>query len=136
MILMDANILMYAAGAEHRCKADSLALVAMVADGRLEAGIDAEVLQEILHRYRAIGRWKDGARLYDLVRQIVPVVIPITAKIVDAARKLLDDYPTFMARDALHAAVCQSTGARGLCSYDQEFDMLTDFIRLEPTDLL
>jgi hypothetical protein len=32
-----------------------VALLERVADGELEATVDAEVLQEILHRYRAIG---------------------------------------------------------------------------------
>ena len=66
MILPDANILMYAAGAEDPHKAPSLAMLDRVATGDVDAAIDAGVLQEILHRYRAIGRWKDGRRVYNL----------------------------------------------------------------------
>ena len=48
---------MYAAGAEHPNKAPSVAFLASVAEERVEAIIDAELLQEILHRYRALNRW-------------------------------------------------------------------------------
>lgn len=132
MILLDSNILMYAAGAAHPHKADSLALLERVARGEVEAAVDAEVLQELLHRYRALGRWQDGRRVYDLARRIVPVVIPITAEVLDLARALLDRHSTLMARDALHAAVCESAGLETICSYDRDFDRIEGLRRLEP----
>jgi predicted nucleic acid-binding protein len=73
LILLDANILMYAGGSSHPNKAPSLAFLERVALGELDACMDAEVLQEILHRYRAIGRWEDGRRVFDYARQVVPV---------------------------------------------------------------
>ena len=45
---------MYASGAEHPNKLLSLRFLKRVADGELEATIDAELLQEIIHRYRAL----------------------------------------------------------------------------------
>ncbi len=132
MILLDSNILMYAAGAPHPHKADSLALLERVARGEVEAAVDAEVLQEILHRYRALGRWQDGRRVYDLTRQIVPVVLPITAEVLDLARALLDRHGKLMARDALHAAVCENAGLETICSYDRDFDRIEGLRRLEP----
>jgi hypothetical protein len=132
VILLDSNILMYAAGAAHPHKADSLALLERVARGEVEAAVDAEVLQELLHRYRALGRWQDGRRVYDLARRIVPVVIPITAEVLDLARALLDRHSTLMARDALHAAVCESAGLETICSYDRDFDRIEGLRRLEP----
>jgi len=59
-IFLDANIPMYAAGRPHPLKQpclDVLALVALYPDAFCT---DAEVFQEILHRYRAQGRWQDG----------------------------------------------------------------------------
>jgi len=47
VILIDANVFMYAAGAESSNKAPSLRLLERAADGDLEAATDAEVLQEI-----------------------------------------------------------------------------------------
>ena len=135
MILLDANIIMYAAGAGDPHKAPSLALLDRVALGEVDAVIDAEVLQGILHRYRAIGRWKDGRRVYDLTRRFVVSVLPITAEVTDAARALMDDYPKLMARDAFHAAVCLASRADSICSYDADLDVVTGLRRLEPPDV-
>jgi predicted nucleic acid-binding protein len=131
MILVDANILMYAAGAPHRHKAPSLAWLERVAAGEIEAGVDAETLQEILHRYRAIGRWKDGRQVYDLARAIFPSVLPITSAVTDRARAILDRNRHCLARDALHAAVVQVHQLEAICSYDRDFDRL-GVRRVEP----
>ena len=135
MTLIDSNIFMYAAGASHKHKEPSLAFLDRVACGEVDAAIDAEVLQEILHRYRAINRWKDGRRVYDLARAVVPQVISITAQILDDARALLDTYRGLMARDALHAAVYRSIQADALYSYDRDFDRVTGLVRHEPSKL-
>ena len=136
MILIDTNIFMYAAGAKHRNRGPSVKLVKHITANESDVAIDAEVLQEILHRYRAIGRWQDGVRVYDLVRKIVPVVISIRAEHLDLARDLLDDNTRLTARDALHAAVCYESGARGICSCDRHFDSLEGMARFEPAELL
>ncbi len=132
MILIDANIIMYAAGAAHSHKAPSVRLLEQVAAGEIAAAVDAEVLQEILHRYRAINRWKDGRFVYDLTRQLFPEVIPITAPVLDRARALLDEEGSIMARDALHAAVVMHHGLDAVCSYDRDFDRIGGLVRQEP----
>lgn len=132
MILIDANIFMYAAGAEHPHKEPSRKFLERVARGEVDAALDAEVLQEILHRYRAIQRWPEGRNVYDLARQIVLIVIPITSEILDLARHLLDEYGRLTARDALHAAVAQAHGAQAICSYDGDFDEISGLHRIEP----
>lgn len=136
MILLDSNVFMYAAGAEHPHKEPSARLLERVAEGVVEAAVDAEVLQEILHRYRAINRWRDGKHVYDLVRRLVPHVIPVDAEVLDQARLILDAHRSIMARDALHAAVCLQTGAEALCSYDRDFDRIHGIRRVEPDALL
>lgn len=134
MILLDANVLMYAAGAAHAHKAPSLALLERVARGELEAGADVEVLQEILHRYRALGRWDDGKRVYDLARRVVPLWLAIDLAALDLARQLLDTHPHLTARDALHAAVYFEAGASAFCSFDSGFDTVRGLRRVEPQD--
>jgi predicted nucleic acid-binding protein len=135
LTLLDANIFMYAAGSVHRWKKPSSDLLEAVARGEIEAAVDAETLQEILHRYRAIGRWEEGRQVYDLARLIVPVVIDVGAGILDEARRLLDDYDRLMARDALHAAVCLKHRSP-ICSYDRDFDQVRGLRRVEPGALL
>ena len=132
MILVDSNIFMYAAGADHPHKMPSLAFLQCIARGETEAVIDAEVLQEILHRYRAIGRWEEGRRVFDLARRIVPAVAPVTVEILERTREILDAHREIKARDALHAAACEAIGAESICSYDRDFDAITGVIRIEP----
>ena len=133
MILVDSNILMYAAGSEHPCKQPSVAWLERVASGEIEATVDAEVLQEILHRYRALRRWSEGRRVYDLTRTIFPVVLPIDSDVLDRARSTMDLHSGLMARDALHAAVVELHDLDGICSYDQDFDILEGLRRIQPS---
>ena len=132
MILIDANIFMYAAGAEHPHKLPSSLFLERVARDEIEAAVDAEALQEILHRYRALQRWPEGGEVYDMARRVVPVVLPITTEILDRARVLLDRYPALMARDALHASVVQHHDLKAICSYDGDFDEIEGVERMEP----
>lgn len=132
MILVDANVLMYAAGASHPHKGPSTAFLERVATGAVDAVVDAEVLQEILHRYRALDRWEEGRRVFDLARALFPVVLPVTAEILDRARLVLDAYPHLMARDALHAAVALEHELDAVCSYDRDFDPVVGVVRQEP----
>ena len=132
MMLIDANILMYAAGAKHPNKQPSVRLLERVAEGSVAATIDADPLQEIQHRYRAIKRWADGRTVFDLARQLFPDVIPVTAQVLDRARTLLDGSASLMARDALHAAVVLDEGLDGIYSYDRDFDRIPGIRRLEP----
>ena len=131
MILVDSNII-YAAGDSHPNKGPSVAWLERVARAEIDAVVDAEVLQEILHRYRAIRRWKEGRKVYDLVRRLVPVVVPVGAEVLDRARALLDEHAHLVARDALHAAVVQEHGLSGICSFDRDFDRIKGLDRTEP----
>jgi predicted nucleic acid-binding protein len=110
-------------------------LLKRVASGAVEAVLDAEVLQEILHRYRSIGRWEDGREVYDRARRIFPVVLPVTAELLDRARVLLDEHRTLMARDALHAAFVLEHRLAGICSFDADLDVISGLIRHEPNDI-
>lgn len=132
MILVDTNIIMYAAGAPHPHKQPCVRLLERTARGDIDAAIDAETLQEILHRYRAINRWDDGKKVYDLARQIFHVILPVTTEALDQARQLLDYHKRLMARDALHAAIVINERLEAICSYDTDFDSIAGIRRMEP----
>lgn len=136
MILLDANVLMYAAGRSHPHKEPSVALMERIAGGAVEAAIDAEILQEILHRYRSLGLPRDGFRLYDLTRTVIRTVLPVTDAVMDEARALLESHPRLSARDAVHAAVCLVFRADEFCSYDRDFDRIVGVRRVAPDELL
>ncbi len=135
MMLVDANIMMYAAGSEHANRAPSIDFLSQVARGEVEAAVDAEVLQEILHRYRAIRRWGEGRQIYDSTRQLFTVCYPITADVIDVARSFLDTYQGISARDALHAGVVEVNRLDALCSFDRGFDRISSMTRVEPGKL-
>ena len=132
MILVDANVLMYAAGSEHPNKAAALGFLERVAGGEIAAGVDAEVLQEILHRYRALNRWAEGRRVYALARDLFPEVLPVTGEVMDRAKALADADASISARDAVHAAVVSVYELEGICSFDRDFDRIPGCRRLVP----
>ncbi len=132
MTLVDSNIFMYAAGSEHPLKSRAVKFLENVAEGTTDAVIDAEVLQEILHRYRALKRWKQGRLVYDAARIVFPEVLPVTGDVLDAARRLMDEHSGLMARDALHAAVVAVYGLTSITSFDRDFDRVTGLERVEP----
>jgi predicted nucleic acid-binding protein len=136
VILVDSNVFMYSAGADHPHKEPCSRFLTRIAEDAIDAAVDAEVLQEILHRYRATMRWEDGRRVYDLARRIVPVVLPVTAEVLDAARLLMDSHPGFWARDALHAAVVIHHQLEAIVSLDRDFDVVPGIARLEPKELI
>lgn len=135
MIVIDSNIVMYASGRPHPHRAPSLALLNRIAAGEVDAITDTEVLQEILHRYRAIGRWEDGRQVYDLTRRILVTILPISVEVMDDARSLMEGRPELGARDAVHAAFAIACGASAICSYDRGFDALPGITRVEPGQL-
>lgn len=124
MILVDSNVLMYASGAEHPNKAPSVAFLKRVAAGQLEATIDAEVLQEVIHRYRALHRWPEGRRVYELARRLFPDVLAITGEVIDYAKQLADADDRISARDSVHAAVVAEYKLEGICTFDTDFDRI------------
>lgn len=124
MMLVDANVLMYAAGAEHPNKAPAMSFLRRVANEEVEATVDAEVLQEIIHRYRALNRWPDGQKVFALARKLFPEVLSITGAVMDQAKQLADGDLTISARDAVHAAVVSSYQLEGICTFDKDFDRI------------
>lgn len=132
MILADANVLMYAVGEEHPHKSRSLSFLSRVSQRQVAAAIDAEVLQEILHRYRSMGRLAKAAAAYAEARLVFDTVFPITVEVTDTAVRLLGQYPALVARDAVHAAVVLVYGLDGICSFDRDFDRIREFRRVEP----
>jgi hypothetical protein len=130
VILVDSNVPMYVVGAEHPHKVDARRLLerAVAEDRRLVT--DAEVLQEVLHRYVAIGRRDAIQPCFNLLLEVVDEVLPITLETVSAAREIVIGYPDLTARDAIHLAVMQEHGIEEIMSFDRHFDGLPGISRL------
>ncbi len=129
MIFIDSNIPMYLVGGPHPHKIDAMHdLEQAIAKGR-RLVTDAEVLQEILHRYRAIERLDAIQPAFAAVLDVVDEVYPIDAQDVREAKDILLGYSKISARDALHVAVMRRYGIRSILTFDKGFDSIPGITR-------
>jgi predicted nucleic acid-binding protein len=130
VILVDTNVPMYLVGAPHPNKeAARRALEEAVASGE-SLCTNAEVLQEILHRYTAVNRRNEMDAAFDALLAIVDVVYPVERADVERARRLLRTTPRLSARDALHVAVMQARDVGRILTFDRGFDGIPGIVRL------
>lgn len=130
MIFVDSNIPMYLVGAPHPHKTDAQRLLerAIAAGERLVT--DAEVPQEILHRYVAIQRRDAIQPAFDALLSVVDEVLPIELSDVERAKTILFGQPGFSARDAIHLATMERHGVERIMSFDTGFDGYPGVTRL------
>jgi hypothetical protein len=122
VIFVDSNIPMYLIGASHPNKDAAVRLLEQ-AIGRGERLVtDAEVLQEILHRYHAIRRHDAIQPAFDALLRVVDEVHPIELEDVRRARELMTGMLSLSARDAVHVAIMQRHRIMQLLSFDAGFD--------------
>jgi uncharacterized protein len=100
LIFIDSNIPMYLVGAPHPHKTDAQRLLdRAVADGEPLVS-DAEVLQEILHRYGAIRRYDAIQPAFDALLDIVDQVFAVESATVERAKSIVLGRSHLSARDA------------------------------------
>ena len=130
MIFVDSNVPMYLVGGAHPHKADAQRLLetAIAAGERLVT--DAEVLQEILHRYVAIDRRDAIQPAFDAILGVVDEVFAITIADVERAKTIVMGKRRLSSRDALHAAVMARERLARIMSFDGGFDGLPGITRL------
>jgi uncharacterized protein len=130
VILLDSNVPMYLVGAQHPHKLDAQGLLerALSADERLVT--DAEVLQEICHRYAAIDRRDMVQPAFDATLGVVDEVLPIERQDVEGARDILLRYASLSARDAIHVVIMRRYGIERIMTFDRGFDAYPGIERL------
>jgi predicted nucleic acid-binding protein len=121
---------MYLVGADHPHKIDARRLVEAAIGAGERLVTDAEVLQEILHRYVAIDRRDAIQPAFDAVLGIVDEVLPVTVADVERAKAIVLGKRRLSARDALHAAVMEREHIERVLSFDRGFDGLPGVTRL------
>lgn len=130
MILIDSNIPMYLIGAAHPNKT----LARQSLEQCIAAGerlvTDAEVLQEILHRYVAIERRAALQPAFDALLGVVDDVFAVERVDVEEAKLLLLTAEELSARDALHVAVMRRHGISRIMSFDRGFDRVPGVVRV------
>ena len=130
MIFIDSNIPMYLVGAPHPHKSDARRWLEELVTGRERLVTDAEVLQEILHRYVSIERPDAIQPAFDALLGVVDEVFAMDRAVVERARMIVLGQKGLSARDAIHLAVMQTHGIRKILSFDRGFDGLPGIARL------
>ena len=132
-VFIDANVPIYAAGGDHPYKKPCSRVLRMAAAEPQHFVTDSEVLQELMHRYLASGRWLLGRAVLHAFAEVMDGrVEPVLAEDVLSASRLADRHLGVSARDLVHAAVMQRLGANRIISADTDFDRLTGIDRLDP----
>ena len=122
MIFVDSNIPMYLIGASHPNKLEAQVILERALSMAERLVTDAEVLQEICHRYAAIERREAIQPAFDALLGVVDDVFPIDREAAEAGKDIALRYPTLSARDAVHAAVMGLRGVDRIMSFDRGFD--------------
>jgi uncharacterized protein len=122
LIFIDSNIPMYLVGGTHRHQAESQILLERLAAAGRRFVTDAEVLQEILHRYTSIDRRDRIGPAFQALLDIVDDVFPVEKVDVLRAAQVAQNRTPFSARDAVHIAVMERQGIESILSFDADFD--------------
>ncbi len=133
---LDANILMYAAGSAHPLREPCRDALARAVDQEVSLVTDAEVLQEILHRYFSIGRPESARTIHRSAIDLCDEVFPIDVKNTTRALELLLAHRELTPRDAIHVAAMEHRGLELLLSTDRDFDGLQQVERIDPATFL
>jgi uncharacterized protein len=123
LIFVDSNIPMYLIGSPHPHKLDAQRLVqAAIAAGE-PLLTDAEVLQEICHRFVSLQRRDMIQPCFDAILGIVDDVLPVAREDAEAAKDVLLRYASLSARDAVHIAVMNRHGLNRIMTFDRGYDV-------------
>jgi predicted nucleic acid-binding protein len=130
LILVDSNIPMYLVGASRPHKIDAQRLLEKLIRDRRRLVTDAEVLQEILHRYVAIDRRNAIQPAFDALLGVTDEVLQVDAATVDRAKQIVLEYHRLSARDAVHLAVMERHSIQQILSFDEGFDGFPGITRI------
>jgi hypothetical protein len=130
LIFLDSNVPMYLVGAEHPNKHAARRILERLIAGSERLVTDAEVIQEILHRYVAIRRRDAVGPCVDALLGLADEVFPVDLADALGARDLLASEERLSARDALHVAVMRRYGVRRILTFDAGFDAVEGIERI------
>lgn len=130
MIFVDSNVPMYLVGSPHRHKLDAQRLLERCISDRIALVTDAEVLQEIMHRYVAIQRRDAIQPAFDVLLSVVEEVYPVDRRSVERAKTIVLERSKLSARDALHIALMEQNGVTRIASFDAGFDSIPGIERV------
>ena len=121
---------MYLVGSPHPHKSDAQRLLEQAVNEGQRLVTDAEVLQEILHRYVAINRRDAIQPAFDALLGVVDQVLDVPRSAAERAKEIVLGHRRLSARDALHLAVMERHGINRILSFDFGFDGFPGISRL------
>ena len=141
-LFIDTNIVIYAAGKEHKYKNACARIISRIADGSFHKDVgapmtDTEVFQEILYRYAFVRRWERGILICRHFLDMGIEVLPVDSNGVERMLKLAQTYKEtgIPPRDLVHVAVMMNHGIKKIVSVDSHFDLISEVTRIAPEDL-
>jgi uncharacterized protein len=135
VIFVDSNVPMYLVGADHPNKELARRLLERAIVDNEPLATDAEVFQEILHRYTAIKRRDAIGPAFDALLGVVDVVHPVEIDDVARARRLVAGSDGMTARDAIHIAIMQRREIERILTFDDDFEAIAGIERVQPQGL-
>jgi len=130
MVFLDSNVPMYIIGAPHDNRTRALAMLDRLITAGTKLVTDAEVFQEILHRYAAINRTEAIQPAFDTMSQICDQVYAVEYADVESAKSILYAYPRLSPRDAIHIAIMRRADVTDILSFDAGFDEVPGIYRI------
>jgi predicted nucleic acid-binding protein len=130
VIFLDSNVPMYLVGAPHPHKRDAQQILERLIAENERLVTDAEVPQEILHRYVAINRRDAIQPAFDALLGIVDEVFPVELADIESAKRIVLGSAKFSARDALHLALMERQKVTRIFSFDAGFDGFPGIVRI------
>lgn len=121
---------MYLIGAPHQHKSEAQILLEKLIAARERLVTDAEVLQEILHRYTGINRREAIRPALGVILDIVDDIYSIEKVDVMRASEIAQDRALLSARDAIHIAIMERYEIQSILSFDADFDRWPGLKRL------
>jgi len=112
---------MYLVGAPHPNKELALAALHRLVREKRVLVTDAEVFQEILHRYTAIGRPEAIEPAFEFLVQTTVKAFPVDLDTVMEAKAVMTESLNLSARDAIHVATMRIHGVNEILTFDEGF---------------
>lgn len=121
MLTIDTNILMYKSGDDHPLKRPCTQIIALIAEGKLQAMTTPEAIQEFAHIFaRRRGRRAAAQRAAEYAELLAPLLLS-EAEHLETGLQLWSDNEQLGAFDAVLAAVALDTKYATVVSADRAF---------------
>jgi predicted nucleic acid-binding protein len=130
MIFIDSNIPMYLIGKAHPNKSAAQKLLEQCLSERVKLVSDAEVMQEILHRYVSIHRRDAIQPAFEALLSVVDEVFGVDLPEIQRAKEIVLGSREVSARDALHVAVMERRHVERILTFDVAFDRVPGIARI------